>query len=104
MLCYVIYFLFFSPRREVGTRRSLACHCATNPHHADASAEQDPSYSCVRPSRGRHLSHHTCSVREGDLLVRLPGLRKHCGTFRFRLLPTNNPEGHFMEYASRTFV
>ena len=46
----------------------------------------------------------TCPVREGDLLVRLPGLRKHCGTFRFRLLPLDDPEEHFMEYASGTFV
>ena len=46
----------------------------------------------------------TCSVRKGDLLLRLPGLRKHCGTFRFRLLPTDDPEGHFMEYASGAYV
>ena len=105
MLCYVIipFFFFFFPcgRSVLGeVRRASVRLTFAMPTRRRGGPALVQSFD---PPVGA-IYRITCSVRKGDLLVRLPGLRKHCGTFRFRLLPPDDSEGHFMEYASGAYV
>ena len=42
--------------------------------------------------------------REGDVLVRLLGFRENTGQYRFRMMPKRDPDAHFMEYPSLSYL